>query len=92
MSATDEDREALQTELLAQQDIRQPVTVRLKPEAKALWSKHCAKAGLEPGTAARVIIELMVEYMRSGPDFIDALYALKNTLKPLPLESKGRSK
>ena len=50
-------REALTAELAPLQRqslIRQALTVRLEPEAKALWDKHSAKACLEPGTAARV--------------------------------------
>ena len=57
---------------------RQPLTVRLDPESKKLFSEEAEKCGLEPGVAARQILELYVQRLRDGDDWIDALHELKS--------------
>lgn len=62
-------------------DIRSPITVRLKEEDKALFSKYAEECGLEPGTAARQLIELVIQRMKTQGDYVDALHIVKNALK-----------
>jgi hypothetical protein len=61
--------------------IRQPITVRLKAEDKALFAKGAEECGLEPGTAARQLIELVIQRMRTEGDYVDALQIVKNALR-----------
>lgn len=65
----------------ASQTIRQPITVRLKAEDKVLFARGAEECGLEAGTAARQIIELVVQRMRSDADYVDVLQIVKNALK-----------
>lgn len=58
-------------------ELRVPVTVRIMPEDKALLTSISVDAGLEPGTAARQIIELALRRVRAGADLIDVLAYLK---------------
>lgn len=60
---------------------REPVTVRLTAEHKALLDLKSAEAGLESGTAARQLVELALNRMARGADFIDVLALVKNALK-----------
>jgi hypothetical protein len=62
-------------------DIRVPITVRLKEEDKALFAKGAEECGLEPGTAARQLIELVIQRMKTRGDYVDALQIVKNALK-----------
>ncbi len=62
---------------------RVPVTVRLSPEDKEFFRRATEDAGVEPGTAARQIIELVIRRMRAGADYIDTLQIVKNALKPV---------
>ncbi len=62
-------------------DIRVPITVRLKEEDKALFAKGAEECGLEPGTAARQLIELVIQRMRAEGDYVDALQIVKNALR-----------
>lgn len=52
---------------------REPLTVRLDPESKRLFSEEATKCGLEPGVAARQILELYVQRLREGGDYIQTL-------------------
>ena len=40
------------------EQIRVPITVRLKQDDKDIFAKGAEECGLEPGTAARQLIEL----------------------------------
>ena len=42
------------------------LTVRLDPDTKRLFSEQAEKCGLEPGVAARQILELYVQRLRAG--------------------------
>lgn len=57
---------------------RYPVTVRLDPRDKETFCEAAESIGLEPGTAARQIIELICQRMRAGSDLLDVLQHLKN--------------
>mgnify|MGYP006908377115 CR=1 FL=1 len=61
--------------------IRQPITVRLKPEDKEIFARGAEECGLEPGTAARQLIELVIQRMKAQGDYVDALQIVKNALK-----------
>ena len=61
--------------------IRQPITVRLKPEDKEIFARAAEECGLEPGTAARQLIELVIQRMKAQGDYVDALQIVKNALK-----------
>ena len=64
---------------------REPLTVRLDPESKRLFSAEAEKCGLEPGVAARQILELYVQRLRSGGDYIQALAEIAAALKGRPV-------
>lgn len=61
--------------------IRVPITVRLKQEDKDLFARGAEECGLEPGTAARQLIELVIQRMRAEGDYVDALQIVKNALR-----------
>lgn len=61
--------------------VRAPITVRLKAEDKEVFAKGAEECGLEAGTAARQIIELVVQRMRCEGDYVDALQIVKNALR-----------
>lgn len=52
---------------------REPLTVRLDPDTKRLFSEQAEKCGLEPGVAARQILELYVQRLRESGDYIQTL-------------------
>ena len=61
---------------------RVPITVRLTEEDKVLFSRLAEECGLEAGTAARQLIELVIQRMRrTESDYVDALQIVKNALK-----------
>lgn len=73
-------------------DPRVPLTVRISPADKAFFTEATAAAGLEAGTAARQIIELVTRYMRAtGADYIEALTTLNAAFKPKVRVQAGRA-
>ncbi len=60
---------------------RQPLTVRLDPESKRLFAEQAEKCGLEAGVAARQILELYVQRLREGGDYIQTLADFASALK-----------
>lgn len=64
---------------------REPLTVRLDPESKKLFSVEAEKCGLEPGVAARQILELYVQRLRESGDYIQTLSDFSKALKPQAL-------
>lgn len=73
-------------------ELRVPVTMRLTPEDKALFTSASAVAGLEAGIASRQIVELVTRYMRStGADYIETLAVLNAALKPKVRVQAGRA-
>lgn len=70
---------------------RVPLTVRLSPEAKAAFARAVTDAGMEPGTAARQILELFAARLATGTDYIDALALVKNALRPVVRVQAGKS-
>ncbi len=60
---------------------RQPLTVRLDPESKKLFSEEAEKCGLEPGVAARQILELYVQRLRESGDYIQTLADFSQAMK-----------
>ena len=60
---------------------RQPLTVRLDPESKQLFAEEAEKCGLEPGVAARQILELYVQRLRESGDYIQTLSDFSQALK-----------
>ncbi len=70
---------------------RVPLTVRLSPEAKAAFAQAVTAAGMEPGTAARQILELFAARLATGTDYIDALALVKNALRPTVRVQAGRA-
>ncbi len=61
---------------------REPLTVRLDPESKKLFSTEAEKCGLEAGVAARQILELYVQRLRESGDYIQTLSDFAQALKP----------
>jgi hypothetical protein len=60
---------------------RQPLTVRLDPETKRLFSEQAEKCGLEAGVAARQILELYVQRLRESGDYIQTLSDFSQALR-----------
>ncbi len=60
---------------------RQPLTVRLDPDSKKLFAEEAEKCGLEPGVAARQILELYVQRLRESGDYIQTLSDFSQALK-----------
>ena len=60
---------------------RVQLTVRLNASDKDYFADQASRCGLEPGVAARQILELYVQRMRNGGDFIDALHDLKCAMR-----------
>ena len=60
---------------------RTPLTVRLDPESKKLFSEGAERCGLEAGVAARQILELYVQRLRETGDYIQTLSDFSNALK-----------
>jgi hypothetical protein len=60
---------------------KQPLTVRLDPESKRVFSEEAERCGLEPGVAARQILELYVQRLRESGDYIQTLADFSSALK-----------
>jgi len=60
---------------------RQPLTVRLDPDSKRLFAQEAEKCGLEPGVAARQILELYVQRLRESGDYIQTLADVSAALR-----------
>lgn len=60
---------------------RVPLTVRLRPDDKTLFVEAAEKCGLEPGIAARQVLELMVKRLRDDDDFLEALLDMRSALR-----------
>jgi hypothetical protein len=60
---------------------RQPLTVRLDPASKKLFAEEAEKCGLEPGVAARQILELYVQRLRESGDYIQTLADFSQALR-----------
>ena len=60
---------------------RQPLTVRLDPDSKKLFSEEAEKCGLEAGVAARQILELYVQRLRESGDYIQTLADFSSALR-----------
>lgn len=58
------------------------LTVRLEPELKDAFARAARDAGMEPGTAARQVLELIARSLSEGRDYLDVLLALRSSLKP----------
>jgi len=67
---------------------RLPLTVRLDPDSKRLFTEQAERCGLEPGVAARQILELYVQRLREGGDYIQTLADFSSALKT-PRSPKG---
>lgn len=53
------------------------LTVRMRPEHKDVFSQAAENSGLEPGTAARQVLELMAGRLKEDGDFLQALLEMK---------------
>jgi hypothetical protein len=56
---------------------RVALTVRMKPSDKQVFVAAAAKMGLEPGTAARTLLEMMASRLRENDDFLEVLMEAK---------------
>jgi hypothetical protein len=61
--------------------VRVPLTVRLKPDDKAFFTTLTERSGLEPSIAARQVLELVIQTMRSDGDFVITLNTLNAALR-----------
>ena len=60
---------------------RVPLTVRLRPDDKDFFTEAAEQSGLEPSIAARQVLEIVINRLRTGGDFVDAVHAMKNALR-----------
>lgn len=56
---------------------RVQMTIRLNAEDKAFFAAGAEACGIEGGVAVRQVLELVIQRMRVGGDFLDALHELK---------------
>lgn len=52
-------------------------SVRLHERDKTLFTQGTERCGMDPSVAVRQIVELAVQRLEKGGDFIDALHELK---------------
>lgn len=57
--------------------LRQQLSVRLRERDKASFCEAAERCGFEPSVAVRAILELVIQRLAVGGDFIDALHELK---------------
>jgi len=63
---------------------RVPLTIRLKPEDKEIFVGAAEEAGVEPGIAARQVLELVIKRLREENDFLNALIDVKQAMRVAP--------
>lgn len=68
---------------------RHQVTIRLDLRDKQTFFEAAEAVGLEPGTAARSVLELICQRMRAGSDLLDVMQLLKQ--KPVVRVQAGKS-
>jgi hypothetical protein len=66
---------------MADAAVRVPLTVRLRPDDKVFFSELTERSGLEPSIAARQVLELVIQTMRTDNDFVTTLNTLNGALK-----------
>lgn len=54
------------------------LSVRLYERDKAAFAAATERCGMDPSVAGRLLVELVVQRMAQGGDFIDALHELKS--------------
>jgi hypothetical protein len=52
-------------------------SIRLKPEDKETFAEATERCGIDPSVAARQILELVVQRIEAGGDYLDAIHELK---------------
>ena len=53
------------------------LSVRLHERDKRAFSEATERCGMDPSVAGRLLVELVVQRLERGGDFIDALHELK---------------
>ena len=53
--------------------------MRLHENQKKLFAEATERCGIDASVAARQLLELLIQRLESGGDYIDALYELKKT-------------
>lgn len=66
---------------MASDTSRVQMTVRLKSDDKDFFARMAEDCGLEASVAARQILELFVQRMRTGADYVDTLHEVKTVLR-----------
>lgn len=66
---------------MATDSSRVQMTVRLKSDDKDFFASMAEDCGLDASVAARQILELFVQRMRTGADYVDALHEVKSVLR-----------
>lgn len=69
---------------------RVQLSVRLDQGDKEFFTAATEECGLEASVAARQLLELVVQRMRAGADYLDALHELK-TLWKVPSRAEPKS-
>ena len=66
---------------MATDSSRVQMTVRLRSDDKDFFARMAEDSGLDASVAARQILELFVQRMRTGADYVDALHEVKTVLR-----------
>ena len=66
---------------MAAAEQRKQFSVRLKADDCDLLSTESQAAGLEPAVAARQILELFIQRLREGEDYVGVLHAMNQAMK-----------
>jgi hypothetical protein len=61
-------------------DTRVQLTVRLKREDHTIFVQAAEECGLEGGTAARQLVEMMIKRLRQDKNFLAALIRVQSAL------------
>lgn len=84
---------------MASEPRRLQFSVRVSERDKNVFSAHVERCGMDPSVAVRTLVELAVQRLERGGDFIDALHELKkawgvpnaaNAKAPTPPEPRIR--
>lgn len=70
---------------------RVPLTIRLRPEDKAVFVAASEQAGIEAGIAARTVLELVVRHLRTGRTFFQTVGDVERAIIHAELAESDRA-
>lgn len=60
---------------------RVQLSIRMNMEDRDLLADEAAKSGLDVSAAARMVLELTLQRIRTGGDFLDAVHEMKQCFR-----------